>query len=159
MGTAVPQCPLTPIASWFSVLVVVGKCSQSSRAFSFFFFYWEVRKILWNSWSLLDWSRHNCSISVTLLRKLSRAMEVDYCLLLAEAQLCRSCLCLFQQGHDLPHATWKSFERFPMARTTLQLCNEVFFVRSMWKQELWTCRQSRAEIFPYSHSRRFFWKV
>lgn len=70
----------------------------------------------------------NCSISVTLLRKLSRAMEVDYRLLLAEAQLCRSCLCLFQQGHDLPHATWKSFERFPMARTTLQLCNEVFLL-------------------------------
>lgn len=55
-------------------------------------------------------------------------MEVDYRLLLAEAQLCRSCLCLFQRGHDLPHATWKSFERFPMARTTLQLCNEVFLL-------------------------------
>lgn len=153
MVAAVPQCPLTPIALWFRVLVEVDQVETF-----FFFFFVKLRKILWNSSSLSDRSRHNCSVSVTLLWKLLRDMEVDYHLLSAEAQLCWSCLCLLQRGHDLLHATWKSSERFPMARTTLQLCNEVLLLEVCENRSCELAGSSELKFFHILTPKGFFGK-
>lgn len=85
-------------------------------------------------------------------------MEVDYRLLSADTQLCWSCLCLLQRGHDLPHETWKSSERFPMARATLQLCNEVLLLGVCENRSCELAGHSELKFFHILTPKGFFGK-
>lgn len=66
---------------------------------------------------------------------------------------------LFQRGHDLPHATWKSFERFPMARATLQLCNEAFLSEVCENRSCELAGNPELKFFPYCTLEGFLKKV
>lgn len=80
-------------------------------------------------------------------------MEVNNHLLSAEAQFFS-----LHRGHDLPHATWKSSERFPMARATLQLCNELLLLEVCENRSCELAGHSELKFFHILTPEGFFGK-